>query len=103
MANRKTPGSGRIAGTPNKVTATARERFKQLMDNYSIEKMQEDVNSLTPKDRLTFIADIAEYVIPKLQRTEISGRVNNKLILEIVRKYPIINELPPSTPTEGSE
>lgn len=101
MSKVKTAGSGRLKGTPNKVTASARERFKYLMDSYDLEKMQDDLNSLSPKDRLYFISDISEYVIPKLQRTEITGGANNKVTLEIVRKYSTLGGLPPSSSTES--
>lgn len=94
---------GRVSGTPNRITAGVRERFKTLIDNYSEEAMQSDLDSLNPKDRLIFITDIAEYVIPKLQRTEITGGANNKMIIEIVRKYPSLIELPAPPATEGSQ
>ncbi len=93
---------GRVAGVPNRVAAGVRERFKTLIDNYTEEQMQSDLDSLNPKDRLVFITDISEYVIPKLQRTEITGGANNKVTLEIVRKYSAFTGLPPSSTTEGS-
>lgn len=78
---------GRKKNTPNKVTATARERFKLLLDSYDETKMQEDLNSLSPKDRLSFISDIAEFVIPKLSRTEIQENSQHTINWIVQKTY----------------
>ena len=65
---------GRTKGTPNKVTKEARDKFQWLLDSYTPEDMQKDLKKLSPKDRLIFISDIAEFIIPKLSRAELTGK-----------------------------
>ena len=55
---------GRVKGTPNKVTAPIREKFQQLLDEYGIDEMVKDLRALPPKDRMTIIAALAEYIEP---------------------------------------
>ena len=69
---------GRVKGTPNKVTAPIREKFQQLLDEYGIDEMVKDLRALSPKDRMTIIAALAEYIVPKLARTEIQAAVETK-------------------------
>lgn len=69
---------GRVKGTPNKVTAPIREKFEQLLDQYGIDQMVKDLRALSPKDRMTIILGLAEYIVPKLARTEIQAAVETK-------------------------
>lgn len=69
---------GRVKGTPNKVTAPIREKFEQLLDEYGIDQMVKDLRALSPKDRMTIISGLAEYIVPKLARTEIQAAVETK-------------------------
>lgn len=69
---------GRVKGTPNKVTAPIREKFQQLLDEYGIDQMVKDLRALSPKDRMTIISGLAEYIVPKLARTEIQAAVETK-------------------------
>lgn len=69
---------GRVKGTPNKVTAPIREKFEQLLDQYGIDQMVKDLRALSPKDRMTIISGLAEYIVPKLARTEIQAAVETK-------------------------
>ena len=69
---------GRVKGTPNKVTAPIREKFEQLLDEYGIDQMVKDLQALSPKDRMTIISGLAEYIVPKLARTEIQAAVETK-------------------------
>ncbi len=60
---------GRTPGTPNKVTADLRTRINALLSD-SFEQIVEDFNQLEPRERVVAWAKLAEYVLPKLQRTE---------------------------------
>ena len=66
---------GRQKGTGNKDVAPIREKFQQLLDNYSIEEMTKDLKQLEPNDRLKIITGLAEFVVPKLQRTDLTGEL----------------------------
>lgn len=69
----KREGAGRPKGSPNKVTQSIRDKFRRFVE-YNFETIQDDFDKLkNPKDRLYYMVNIAEYVLPKLQRTEIAG------------------------------
>jgi len=71
--------SGRKKGSQNKDLKPIREKFNQLLDGYSIEDMIDDLRSLEPKDRLNIINGISEYIIPKLARTELTGKDGDEI------------------------
>lgn len=59
---------GKPKGAKNKVNAEIRGLIQKLFDdNYKI--IQDDLESLEPKDRLKFISDLLPYLLPKLQST----------------------------------
>ena len=65
---------GRKPGTANKATQTVRDKFAQLLDGYSLEQMQADLLAIdSPKERLSILAGLAEFVTPKLSRTALSN------------------------------
>lgn len=63
---------GRQKGTPNKLNAEIRERFKQLVDN-NLEGLQSDLESLKPSDRVKFIIELAKFVVPTLKAVDITS------------------------------
>jgi hypothetical protein len=62
----QTKKGGRKAGTPNKANQQIKESFKLLIEN-NLNTLQNDLDSLAPKDRLRMIIDLSAYVIPKLK------------------------------------
>jgi len=65
---------GRKPGTANKATQTVRDKFAQLLDGYSLEQMQADLLAIdSPKERLSILAGLAEFVTPKLSRTALNN------------------------------
>lgn len=64
---------GRAKGVGNKDIAPIREKFQQLLDGYSIEEMRKDLKELDGNERLKIVIGLAEFVVPKLQRSDISG------------------------------
>jgi hypothetical protein len=76
----KTKGSiktgGRKKGSTNLVTADIKERFKLFVEN-NLDNIQTDYDTLrmeNPKAALDFMKDLAEFVVPKLARTELTGK-----------------------------
>jgi hypothetical protein len=62
---------GRQKGTPNHLTKDLRQRISDfLAENW--EGVQEDFDSLEPKERLAFYEKLLSYSLPKLLATEIS-------------------------------
>jgi hypothetical protein len=68
MTQRKKTG-GRAKGTPNKTTTELRERFTSLLES-NIDTIQNDLNTLEPKDRIKTLLEISKFVIPTLKAVE---------------------------------
>lgn len=58
--------NGRPKGSPNKITATAREWISGLIDK-NRKQIERDLKRLEPKDRLQMLEKLMQYVIPKRQ------------------------------------
>ena len=67
---------GRPKGSVNKSSNEIRETFQLLLEN-NIEKIQEDLNELAPKDRIKLLLDLSNYILPKLRTTEYKGEAQN--------------------------
>ena len=61
---------GTRKGVPNKTTNEVRKAFQQLVEN-NLPKMQKDLDSLEPKDRIKFMLDMAKFILPQLQSISI--------------------------------
>lgn len=61
--------TGKPKGANSKQNKEIRERFKMLLNN-NMDKIQDDLNELKPKERIDAIISLASYVIPKLKATE---------------------------------
>lgn len=57
---------GRKAGTPNKVTGTAKEWIAGLIDKNRAQ-IEKDLKQLEPKERLQMLEKLMQYVVPKQQ------------------------------------
>ena len=62
--------NGRPLGVPNKVTANLRDRVNLLIEN-NFDKLQSDLDNIEPKDRLSIMLKLMEYVLPKQKETKI--------------------------------
>lgn len=76
--NRTNNPNGRPKGVPNKHTASMRSKIDTLLsENWN--KIQADLDSLEPKDRLAFIERLLNYSVPKLASTSAEIDVVSKL------------------------
>jgi hypothetical protein len=66
---------GKPKGAKNKVNTQMRDLIQQLFDD-NFEKIQEDLEVLEPKDRLKFLSDLLPYLLPKLQSTTHSKKID---------------------------
>lgn len=79
--------AGRKPGTPNGVTRETREAFRLLIEN-NIPKLDGWLQKAAKKNpiaALTLLKDLAEFVIPKLQRTELTGKDGEALQVTLVK------------------
>jgi len=67
-------GGGRPKGSTNKATKDLRERITLLLDE-NWEGIQNDLKSLTPKERIDAYIKLLEYSLPKLNRTQLTAEV----------------------------
>ena len=63
MINRSKTG-GRELGTPNKITSEVKEVLKKIIEN-QLETLEEDLKTLSTKDRLEILVKLLPYIIPK--------------------------------------
>ena len=66
---------GRPKGAKNKFNSQMRDLIQQLFDD-NYESIQEDLESLEPKDRLKFLSDLLPYLLPRLQSTNYSQKID---------------------------
>lgn len=71
----KREGAGRPKGSQNRDVAEIREAFRRVIDanlpNYM--KWLEQIAAEDPQKAIALLNNMAEYVVPKLQRTEHTG------------------------------
>jgi len=60
------------AGKQNKTTEETRERFKELLEE-NFDKIQEDLEQLSPDQRIKVLLDLAKFVLPTLRSTELKA------------------------------
>lgn len=81
-----TKKGGRDKGTGNKDLEPIRTAFKAFVEN-NLNKVQDNFDTLSDKDKLFFILNFAEYCIPKLQRTELGGIDGQSIPINISKTY----------------
>lgn len=60
--------AGRPKGTKSKKAKEIREVVSQLI-TMNLDRLQDDIDAMEPKDRATFIERLLHYTLPKLQAT----------------------------------
>jgi len=70
-------GKGRPAGVPNRVTGAFRETVNRLLDDNAenVSQWLAQVAIEDPAKAIELVAKLAEYAVPKLARTEVSGNL----------------------------
>ena len=83
----KNPGPGRPKGTPNKSTANAREAIARFVDG-NVDRLQGWLDEIAadpkhgPMAAFKCVQDVMEYHIPKLARTELTGRNGGPIVVK---------------------
>jgi|TARA_R110000751_G_scaffold78796_1_gene159026 hypothetical protein len=75
--------AGSRKGVPNKASHEIREAFEMLMtDNLdNMKRWLSDVAIEDPERALNIMIKMAEFIVPKLQRTEVKAEVTDKSIV----------------------
>jgi hypothetical protein len=71
-------GRGRTKGVPNKLTLSVREMLTALVE-HGLATAKEDYDRCPPAKKLALLAALSEYVLPRLQRTELDATINAPL------------------------
>lgn len=86
-------GKGRKAGVPNKATAHAREAIARFVDD-NAPRLQAWLDEIAKKDgpkaAFACVLDLLEFHIPKLARTELTGKDG-----QAVQIQKVVDELHP--------
>ncbi len=61
---------GRKKGSLNKSTSIIRNQFQMLVEN-NIEKLQNDLDSMTPQQRFQAISNLAKFILPTLNSIDL--------------------------------
>ena len=75
--------AGRKSGVPNKNTHAIRDAFQLLIEN-NLDKLQADLDSVKPVERLKFMTEFAKFCLPTLKAIEMQGE------LRTVERQPIV-------------
>jgi hypothetical protein len=73
---------GKKKGVVNKKTQEAAMRVEYVLSLLE-ETIEDDIKLIEPKERVKMWDNLQEYIRPKMQRTEITGKDGEKLITEI--------------------
>ena len=73
--------SGRPKGSVNKSNNKIRETFQLLLEN-NIEKIQDDLNELEPKDRIKLLLDLSNFIIPKMKSVDLKADKKETILID---------------------
>ena len=62
-------GRGRKLGSFNKTTLSIKENYQKLIED-NLEQLDNDLKSLSPKDRLKTIIELSKFIIPTLKQVD---------------------------------
>ncbi|WP_310558662.1 hypothetical protein [Flavobacterium sp.] len=79
MTIRKKTG-GRIAGTPNRTTATTKEKLQKIV-NEELEKLGKIIEQLEPIDRVNAVTKLITFLLPRPQETTLKGDKETPLVI----------------------
>jgi hypothetical protein len=81
MGNIKT--GGRKIGTPNKNTKQIRDNFQMLVEG-NLEQLDQDIKSMTPKDRVKTILELSKFILPTLKAIDLSASKESEITPVII-------------------
>lgn len=79
---------GKPKGALNKTTRDIKEAYKMLIEN-NLDNLTDWLNKIAdknPEKAIYILADLSEFVIPKLARQELTGKDGSKLTFNVTVK-----------------
>ena len=73
--------SGRPIGSKNLASSQIRDTFQLLLEN-NIEKIQDDLNELEPKDRIKLLLDLSNFIIPKMKSVDLKADKKETILID---------------------
>jgi inorganic triphosphatase YgiF len=73
--------TGRKAGTPNKATTEIKEAFQMLLED-NLPTLQRDISSLEPKERVKFMLELANFIIPKMKSVDLKEEKKETILID---------------------
>jgi hypothetical protein len=64
--------TGRKKGTKNRNTSEIKTAFQNLLDA-NVSQMEKDLKALSPKDRISVLLKLADFILPKVQSVQAEG------------------------------
>jgi len=83
---------GRSVGTPNKVSASMKERIKQFIES-EFDGVVTDFNALEPKDKVQLFEKFLAYVLPRQRETAADVTVNTQSLMNEMSREEITAEI----------
>jgi hypothetical protein len=78
--------NGRERGKPNLITAKVRESFNELLEG-NLDKIQSDLDSLKPIERVKVLLEMASFVIPKMKSVEVNDSTERQNVQPLVIQF----------------
>jgi len=76
---------GRPRGIKNKATSELRDRIKILMES-EMDNLEATLKDLPAKERIDAFLKLAEFILPKLQRSEVRNLTSLEELLDMSRE-----------------
>jgi hypothetical protein len=78
--------NGRERGKPNLITAKVRESFNELLEG-NLDKIQSDLDSLKPIERVRVLLEMASFVIPKMKSIEVNDLTERQVVQPLIVNF----------------
>ena len=78
----RTKKGGRVKGVPNVITSELRQGLANLLES-NFERMQEDLNKVSPNTRLRILVEFYKLILPKVTDVEDSNNNFHPITLHI--------------------
>ena len=84
---------GRTKGTPNKVKGNVVDTIMGVFNGFPASAITEDLRAMSPKDRVSCLIRLAEFIVPKAkQEIEVTNTKNHITFAKLQSELQVIAE-----------